>query len=480
MKHYEHFFANGEWCKSTSSTRIDVVNPATEQLVGSVPDCSEADVEVAVQAARVAFASWSVAPPAERADLLSKLRSRLEERADELARMVSSELGMPFRMAQRMQVPLPLGDLDQVIRMVREFEFNGRIGHSLVLREPIGVVACITPWNYPLHQIMTKVAPALGAGCTVVLKPSELVPSVAIALAEEIAACGFPPGVFNMVTGRGATAGERLVAHPDVDMVSFTGSTAAGKAVAKVAADTVKRVSLELGGKSAAVLLDDADFPVAVKNAVNFCYLNSGQTCAALTRLLVPKRRFDEVARLAVQTAQSFVLGDPFDDKTRLGPLASAAQRERVLGYIRRAEAESPLLTGGAESPEGLSRGFFVRPTVFGPVAPQSELAQQEVFGPVLAVIPYEDEEEAVAIANGTVYGLSAAVWSADEDRALSFARRLRAGQVDVNGAPFNPAAPFGGYKQSGIGRELGLQGFEEFLETKAVQLKPSAPNPSA
>lgn len=475
MKHYKQFFANGEWRKSTSTARIDVVNPATEQVIGSVPDCSEADVELAVKAARTAFASWSCTTPAHRADLLSELRLRLEGRADELARMVSSELGMPLRMAQRMQVPLPLGDLDQVIRVVREFEFDGRIGHSLVVREPVGVVACITPWNYPLHQIMTKIAPALAAGCTVVLKPSELVPSVAIALAEEIAASGFPPGVFNMVTGRGTTAGEQLVAHPEVDMVSFTGSTAAGKRVAKVAADTVKRVSLELGGKSAAVLLDDADFAVAVKNAVNFCYLNSGQTCAALTRLLVPKERFDEAARIAVQTAQSFIVGDPFDDKTRLGPLASAAQRDRVLGYIRRAEADSPLLVGGAGQPDGLSRGFYVRPTVFGPVAPQSELAQHEVFGPVLAVIPYADEEEAVSIANGTIFGLSAAVWSADEARALAFARRLRTGQVDVNGAPFNPAAPFGGYKQSGNGRELGVQGFEEFLETKAVQLKPVA-----
>jgi len=475
MKHYEEFFADGKWRKSTSTVRIDVINPATEQVIGSVPDCSEADVELAVRAARTAFGSWSSTPPEYRADLLSKLRLRLEGRADELARMVSSELGMPFRMAQRMQVPLPLGDLDQVIRVVREFEFDGRIGHSIVVREPIGVVACITPWNYPLHQIMTKVAPALAAGCTVVLKPSELVPSVAIALAEEIAASGFPSGVFNMVTGRGATVGEQLVAHSEVDMVSFTGSTAAGKRVAKVAADTVKRVSLELGGKSAAVLLDDADFAVAVKNAVNFCYLNSGQTCAALTRLLVPKGRFEEAARIAVQTAQSFVVGDPFDDKTRLGPLASAAQRDKVVGFIRRAEADSPLLVGGATAPEGLSRGFYVRPTVFGPVPPESELAQHEVFGPVLAVIPYADEEDAVAIANGTVYGLSAAVWSADEARALAFARRLRTGQVDVNGAPFNPAAPFGGYKQSGNGRELGVQGFEEFLETKSVQLKPVA-----
>lgn len=480
MKHYDKFFADGQWRTSTGSARIDVINPATEQVVGSVPDCSDADVDAAVQAARAAFASWSVTPPAQRADLLSELRVRLEGRADEMARMVSTELGMPLRMAQRMQVPLPLGDLDQVIRVVREFEFDGRVGHSLVVREPVGVVACITPWNYPLHQIMTKVAPALGAGCTVVLKPSELVPSVAMVLAQEVAASGFPAGVFNLVTGRGTTVGERLVAHPEVDMVSFTGSTAAGKRVAKVAAETVKRVSLELGGKSAAVLLDDADFPTAVKNTVSYCYLNSGQTCAALTRLLVPQNRFDEVARLAVKAAESFVLGDPFDEKARLGPLASAAQRDRVLGYIRRAQADSPLLTGGAEQPEGLTRGFFVRPTVFGPVAPQSELAQEEVFGPVLAVIPYESEEEAVAIANGTVYGLSAAVWSADEARALSFARRLRTGQVDVNGAPFNPAAPFGGYKQSGVGRELGLQGFEEFLETKAVQLKPVAVHKAA
>jgi acyl-CoA reductase-like NAD-dependent aldehyde dehydrogenase len=471
MKHHTHYFANGSWRPATGGASIDIVNPATEGVIGSAPDCSVEDADAAVAAASQAFPRWNGMAVEERASLLERLKDRLQQRAPELAAMISSEVGTPIKISQRMQVPLPIGELAQTGALARTYAFTERRGNSLVVKEGIGVVACITPWNYPLYQIMTKVAPALAAGCTVVLKPAEVAPSVAFALAEEVEACGFPPGVFNLVTGRGAQVGERLASHAAVDMVSFTGSTAVGKRVAALAAGTVKRVALELGGKSAAVLLDDANFDVAIRNTVNVCFLNSGQTCSALTRLLVPASRYAEAAQRAVAAAEGFAPGDPADERTRLGPLVSASQRERVRGFIRRAKRSADLLIGGEDAPQGLEKGFYVRPTVFGQVRPDSELGQEEVFGPVLAVIPYATEDEAIAIANGTPYGLAAAVWSEDAARALGVARHLRAGQVDVNGAPFNPTAPFGGYRQSGNGRERGPAGLEEFLETKSIQV---------
>ena len=341
------------------------------------------------------------------------------------------------------------------------------------MREPVGVVGAITPWNYPLHQIALKVAPALAAGCTVVLKPSEVAPFNAFILAEVVEAAGLPKGVFNLVTGFGPAAGEALVKHPQVDMISFTGSTRAGKRISEVAAQTVKRVALELGGKSASVILEDADLAAAVKGTVNGCYLNSGQTCTALTRMLVPAAQYEEAAKFAVEAAKAFTLGDPMSEATRLGPLSSRMQLDRVRDYIRKGVAEgAEVLTGGADKPEGLPGGYFVKPTVFGKVKNSMTIAQEEIFGPVLSIIAYKDEEEAVRIANDSPYGLAGAVWSRDEARAQKVARRIRAGQVDVNGGAFNMNAPFGGFKQSGHGREAGVYGLEEFLEYKSLQLK--------
>ncbi len=347
-----------------------------------------------------------------------------------------------------------------------------KIGNSLVVKEPVGVVGAITPWNYPLHQVAAKVAPALAAGCTVVLKPSEVAPLSAFILAEIIHGVGLPAGVFNLVSGDGPTVGEAIAGHAEVDMVSFTGSTRAGKRVSEIASKTVKRVALELGGKSANVILDDADIPKAVHGGVQNCYLNSGQTCSAWTRMIVPKSKHDEVVRLAKQAAESFKLGNPLDAATKLGPLVSKKQQERVRGYIRKGiEEGATLVTGGAEQPEGLPKGYFVRPTVFANVKTGMTIAQEEIFGPVLCILAYEDEEDAIRIANDTVYGLAGGVWSSNSERAERVARRLRTGQVDINGGNFNPMAPFGGYKQSGRGRELGKFGFEEYLEIKSLQL---------
>jgi len=357
------------------------------------------------------------------------------------------------------------------VELATEFPFEEQVGNSLIVREPVGVVGAITPWNYPLHQIAAKVAPALAAGCTVVLKPSEVAPLNAFILAEIFDEVGLPPGVFNLVTGVGTVVGEAIASHPLVDMVSFTGSTRAGKRVMALAAEGVKRVALELGGKSPNVILEDADLEAAIPAGVAACYINSGQTCSALTRMLVPRSRLAEVEELAVQTAETYTPGDPFDAATRLGPLVSATQLERVRGYIKKGVDEGArLLTGGAEAPEGLEQGYFVRPTVFSDVTRDMTIAQEEIFGPVLSIIPYDTEEEAVAIANDTVYGLAGGVWAGDKEHAAAVARRLRSGQVEVNGGGFNPLAPFGGYKQSGIGRELGKYGLEEYLEVKALQ----------
>jgi aldehyde dehydrogenase (NAD+) len=473
------YFANGKWQPSHGAGSIKVVNPYSEAQAGTVPECDLDDVNTAVASARFALPGWSRTTLAERSQLLQALESGLKQRADELARLITAEMGMPLRMSQRLQVGLPLTTLAKTRELLATYKLEEQIGNSIVVREPIGVVACITPWNYPLHQIMSKVAPALAAGCTIVLKPSEVAPMSAFILAEEIAAAGFPPGVFNLVTGYGRTVGEYLAGHADVDMVSFTGSTLAGKSVSALAAQTVKRVALELGGKSAAVILDDADLATAVKNTVNVCFLNAGQTCNALTRMLVPRARYEEAAALAVAAAGTFSAGDPMDEKTRLGPLTTRAQQERVLSYIRRGmESGAELLTGGVTLPANVTTGYFVAPTIFGKVDPASVIAQEEIFGPVLSIITYETEDEAVAIANGTRYGLAAAVWSASEARAGQVARRLQAGQVDINGGMFNPLAPFGGYKQSGNGRELGRFGLEEFFEVKSMQFK-SLPTPA-
>jgi aldehyde dehydrogenase (NAD+)/betaine-aldehyde dehydrogenase len=357
-------------------------------------------------------------------------------------------------------------------QLLDEFPFEEQLGSSLVLREPVGVVGCITPWNYPLHQIAAKVAPALAAGCTVVLKPSDVAPLNAFVLAEVIDEVGLPAGVFNLVTGMGSVVGEAIASHPDVDMVSVTGSTRTGRRVSELAAESIKQVTLELGGKSPNILLEDADLAHAVPDGVAKAFLNSGQTCSALTRMIVPRSKLPEVERLAVEAAESYTPGDPFAAETRIGPLVSAVQRDRVRGYITKGIDEgAKLLTGGPDAPEGLDKGYFVRPTVFSEVDPDSTIAQEEIFGPVLSIIPYDTEEEAVEIANNTIYGLAGGVWSADPEHARAVARRIRTGQVEVNGGAFNPLAPFGGYKQSGHGRELGKYGLEEYLQVKSLQL---------
>ena len=474
MLNRDKLFIGGQWIAPAGRETIDVHNAGNGEVMGRIPAAGEKEVDAAVKAARAALDAWSATPPATRADYLQKISDGLKARSDELARTIAQEVGMPLKMASRIQAGLPIANFANYAKLVREFKWEDRVGNSVVVRDPVGVVAAITPWNYPLHQITLKLAPALGAGCTVVLKPSEVAPFNAFILAEVIEQVGLPKGVFNIVTGFGPNAGEALVKHPGVDMISFTGSTRAGKRISELAAQGVKRVALELGGKSASVILDDADLPTAVKNTVNGCYLNSGQTCTALTRMLVPASKYDEAAKLAADVAKGFTVGDPLAETTKLGPLSSAAQLERVRSYIKKGQSEgAELVTGGAEAPEGVPQGgYYVRPTVFGKVKNSMTIAQEEIFGPVLSIIPYQDEEEAVRIANDSVYGLAGAVWSKDEARAQRVARRIRAGQIDINGGAFNMNAPFGGFKQSGHGREAGVYGLEEFLEYKSLQLK--------
>jgi len=470
----DKFYLDGRWADPAGSGVIEVHCPFNEEVIAHVPEGTPADVHAAVSAARRAFDGWSGTPASKRAEYLQKIHEGLKARAGEIAETITREMGMPLKLSQRIQAALPVANFAAYAKLLGEFPFEERVGNSLVVREPVGVVGAITPWNYPLHQIAAKVAPALAAGCTVVLKPSEIAPLNAFILAEVVDAAGVPAGVFNLVTGYGSVVGEALASHPEVDMVSFTGSTRAGKRVAELAAQTVKRVALELGGKSAAVLLDDADFAGAVKSVVNNCYLNSGQTCTAHTRMLVPEARYEEAAKLAVEAAQKFRVGDPTAEGTMLGPLASAAQLQRVRNYIQKGIAEgAELLCGGAEPPAGVRQGYYVQPTIFGRVKPGSTIEQEEIFGPVLSIITYKDDDEAVRIANDTPYGLAGGVWSGSEERAQRVARRMRTGQIDINGGPFNLQAPFGGYKQSGHGREFGRYGLEEFLEYKSMQFKP-------
>jgi len=475
MLTYDKIYIDGAWVPSEGSGVLEVTNSATEEIIASIPDGTVGDVDKAVAAARAAFEGWSNLPKEKRAEYLMKIHAGLEARTQETAEAIAREVGMPVGLSTFIQVGLPKGNFAIAAGLLSSYEFEERIGNSLVVREPFGVVGCISPWNYPLHQIALKVAPALAAGNTVVVKPSEVAPINAFILAEIVHEAGLPAGVFNLVTGVGPVVGEAIAAHPDVDMVSFTGSTRAGKRVAEVAATNVKKVSLELGGKSPNVILDDLDdegFAKAVSAGVGKCFANSGQTCTALTRMLVPRARMAQAEQIVAATAAKFTVGDPFDPATRLGPLVSAVQRDRVRGFIQTGIDEgATLVTGGTEVPDGLSTGFFVRPTVFSNVTPNMTIAREEIFGPVLSIMPYDSEEEAIRIANDTVYGLAAGVWGATPEGAERVARRLKAGQVEVNGGAFNPAAPFGGYKQSGLGREAGKFGLEEFCEVKAMQL---------
>jgi aldehyde dehydrogenase (NAD+) len=465
-------YIDGRWVPSASETSIPVINPATELAIDEVPAGVPDDADAAVAAAGRAFASWSHTTPGQRAGYLATVRDLLEERADTVAAAITADMGSPLAFARNVQVGTPLAVLASYADLLSGYDFGGqRVGNSLVVREPVGVVGAITPWNYPLHQVVAKVAAALAAGCTVVLKPSEVAPTAAYELADIFDTAGLPAGVFNLVSGTGPVIGEAIAAHPGVATVSFTGSAAAGRRVAEIAAATLKRVTLELGGKSANVILPDADLGTAVKVGVAKAFVNAGQTCNALTRMLVPSDRYDEAVALAVRSAERYVPGDPMADGVRLGPLVSASQRDRVLGYIEKGLAEGArAVIGGTAAPEGLTTGYYVSPVIFADVTPDMVVAREEIFGPVLCLLPYAGEDDAVEIANGTPYGLAAAVWSADQEHAVAVGRRLRAGQVEINGGAFNVTAPFGGFGQSGYGRELGEHGLEEFLEVKALQ----------
>ncbi len=468
----DKLFIGGKWVESTGSEMIEVINATTEQVMGRVPEGTTEDVDKAVAAAKAAFETWSQTTTEERAKYLQAIAAQLAMRQDDIATTISGEVGMPIKLSKMIQAGLPLMTFSSMPAILASTEFEEQVGSSLVVKEAVGVVGCITPWNYPLHQIAAKVAPALAAGCTVVLKPSAEAPLNAFILAEAIEAAGLPAGVFNLVSGRGSVVGEAIVSHADVDMISFTGSTRAGKRIGELASQDIKRVALELGGKSPNVILDDADLERAVTDGVGKCFLNSGQTCSALTRMLVPRSRLADAEKIAAKAAETFTVGDPFSDDSRLGPVVSEAQREQVRGYIKKGVEEgAKLVTGGAEAPEGIGSGYYVKPTVFSEVTTEMTIAQEEIFGPVLSIIPYDDEEDAIRIANDTIYGLAGGVWSGDKERAQRVARRIRTGQVEINGGAFNVMAPFGGYKHSGHGRELGKFGLEEFLETKSLQL---------
>src|SRR5271166_117859 len=468
----DKIYINGAWVPSTGKGTLKVIDSATEEVFATIPEGTAEDVDKAVEAAAAAFPGWAATSREERAKLLTRIGEALGARTDELAEVISHEVGMPMTLSGSIQVGLPAGAFADAAAAAESFQWEEEIGNSLVVHEPIGVVGAITPWNYPLYQVVLKVAPALAAGCTVVLKPSEVAPVNAFILAEVIDEVGLPPGVFNLVSGVGPVVGEAIASHPKVDMVSFTGSTRAGRRVMQLAAEGIKRVALELGGKSANVILEDADLDAAVPSGIFACYLNSGQTCSALTRMIVPRSRLAEVEeKAAAAAAAGFPPGDAFEPGVMLGPLISATQRDRVRGYIQKGIDEgAKLVVGGTEPPEGRDKGYFVQPTVFSEVTKDMTIAQEEIFGPVLSIIPYDTEDEAIEIANSTVYGLAGGVWAGDQVHAEEVARKLRTGQVDINGGAFNPEAPFGGYRQSGFGRERGRFGFEEFLEVKSLQ----------
>jgi len=463
------FLIDGAWVSSQGRKSLDIINPATEQVIGQVALGTADDVDKAAKAARRAFESFSQTSIAERAALLERIVGVYQKRLPELGQAISQEMGAPLGFAVQVQAGVGLGHFATTLGLLRDYKFEERLGTTLLRREPVGVCGLITPWNWPANQICCKLAPALAVGCTVVLKPSELAPISAQILAEILVEAGVPEGVFNLVQGDGAGVGPAIAAHPDIDMVSFTGSTRAGVAVAKAAANTVKRVSQELGGKSANIILDDADLEKAVAGGVIAMMANSGQSCNAPSRMLVPQSRYAEAVRIAKAAAETVKVGDPQDSATGIGPLSNAAQFEKVQSLIDKGVQEgAEVVTGGTGRPEGLTRGYYVKPTVFANVNNSMTIAREEIFGPVLVMIPYRDDEEAIQIANDTPYGLSGYV-SGSPERAKRVAARLRTGMVHLNGASVDLQAPFGGYKQSGNGREWGREGLDEFLEVKAV-----------
>ncbi len=470
MQTLTDFYINGEWVSPSGNRTIDVINPATEEAFATVSLGTASDVDAAAKAARSAFDHFSATSREQRLKYLQQIVEAYQARYADLARAVSEEMGAPMKLALEAQAAAPIAHFQTMIEALKDYPFEEtRNGYDLI-KEPVGVVGLITPWNWPLNQIACKVAPALAAGCTIVLKPSELAPVSAYILAEVIDAAGLPKGVFNLVNGTGPEAGAAISSHPDIDMVSFTGSTRAGIEVAKNAAPTVKRIAQELGGKSANVILDDADLQHAVGHGVIACMTNSGQSCNAPTRMLVPAAKMDDTIALAKSVVSTLKVGDPNGEDTAIGPVAGEAQWNKVQTYIQKGIDEgAELIAGGPGRPEGLNRGYYVKPTIFSRVSNDMTIAKEEIFGPVLSILPYKDEEDAIAIANDTPYGLSGYVFAGDLDHAKAVAKRLRAGNVHLNGAGVNFAAPFGGYKQSGNGREWGETGLEEYLEIKAV-----------
>lgn len=471
MINREKLFIEGSWVDPSSQESLDVLNPSTEEIIGRVTLANNEDVDRAVQAAYRALPEWSQTSVRTRAELLKAIANRLEERSDEFAALITKEVGAPIEFSNAVQIGWSIQYFRDAADALSEIRFEEPYGDgALIRRESVGVVGAITPWNFPLMQSAAKIAPALAAGSTVVLKPSEIAPLTLFAFAEIVMEVGLPVGVLNILTGFGPEAGEALVTHALVDAISFTGSTRAGTRIAALAAQDVKRVTLELGGKSAALVLPGADLENAVEATVTDCFLNSGQKCVAQTRLIVPRRLLPEVEELAVKKAESFAVGDPADSAHAIGPVVSDLQRERVRGHINRAlESGARLLTGGSEPPVGREKGYFIQPTVFSGVTAEMPLAREEVFGPVLAILAYDTAEEAIAITNNSEYGLGGGVWASTREEGFDVARQIRTGQVSVNGAIPTPDLPFGGFKKSGIGREGGIHAINEFLEIKTI-----------
>ena len=468
----EQLYIDGKWIDSLGKGSIDVINPATEEIIGRVPVGSTKDVDKAVVAAKSAFDSWSKSSIEERIELLNALSNAFKERGEELAQTITSEVGTPIGYSRVAMVGTPRVVSRSYAKILEDYVWEKEIRNSIICKEPIGVCAFITPWNFPLHQIIGKVAPAIAAGCTMILKPSKEAPLSAFILAEILDEIGLPAGVFNLVSGHGSEVGDYMSSHPDVDMVSFTGSTGAGVSVSQSAAPTIKRVTLELGGKSANVALEDADPVLVAKKAIGACHQNSGQTCSALTRLIIPESMNKQVCDIIAEKNDSYLVGNPLDEETRCGPMVSLRQQLSVTEYIQSGIDEGAnLISGGLGMPDGIEKGFYVKPTIFANVTPEMKIWKEEIFGPVLVITTYNTESEALKLANDSIYGLSGGVWSEDPDRAVNFAKKMRTGQVSVNGGSFNVSAPFGGYKLSGNGRELGTHGLDEFLEIKSIQL---------
>jgi len=468
----DRLYIDGKWVQPMGKGSIDVFNPSTEEIIGKIPVGSAKDIDKAASAARLAFNSWSKSSISMRTDILNALSNKLKERGEEIAQTITAEVGTPIGYSRVAMVGTPRVVARSYAKILEDFNWEEKVRNSIICKEPIGVCAFITPWNFPLHQIIGKVAPAIAAGCTMILKPSKEAPLSAFILADILHEIGLPPGVFNLVSGHGSEIGNYMSSHPEVDMVSFTGSTGAGVSVSEAAAATVKRVTLELGGKSANVALDDADPVLVAKKAIGACHQNSGQTCSALTRLIIPESMSEEVYKIIAEKNNSYHPGDPLEENTRCGPMVSLRQQKSVSDYIESGINEgATLISGGLGMPEGISKGYYVKPTIFANVTPEMKIWKEEIFGPVLVITTYKTEKEALILANDSIYGLSGGVWSKDEERAIRFAKGMRTGQVSVNGGAFNVSAPFGGYKLSGNGRELGTHGLNEFLEIKSIQL---------